>query len=148
MPIFKFDCPECGLTFEKLVQNRNIKEMECIHCAFTAQKRLSAFNSQFADAKNASRGFSGVYDLDVNLDKNLGRDAQNRWEIIKNRESQKDRMHASVAQQTGVKDARVALKRDLDLKEPVYEPMTRQEVLTNVKLRREARAYEAEMKKG
>ena len=142
MPLFDFHCTTCNLTFSKLVRDRKTSSLPCIECSNQAPKKLSIPSAQFSDAKEAPRGESGVYQLDSSLDINIGRDAKNRWEIIKDRNHEKDRLHAEAQKMAGIPDAKMALKKDFVTGE--YQPMTVDEVRANVQLRQEYRLQDKE----
>lgn len=143
MPLFDFECRSCGLTFSKLVRDRKITELPCVDCAEPSQKKLSIPASHFADSsRGMPRGDTGVYELDNSIDLNVGRDAKNRWEVIKDRTSEKERLHAMARQIAGNEDSKMALKRDMLTGE--YQPMSVNEVRENVRLRQEYRQKDSE----
>ena len=94
---------------------------------------MSIPNSHFADSSRGNpRGETGVFELDSSLDRNIGRDADNRWEIVKDRTSEKDKLHLEAQRMTGNPKAKMALKRDPVTGE--YQPMAVSEVSANVGL--------------
>jgi putative FmdB family regulatory protein len=93
MPVFEFSCPSCGLRFEKLVKDKTCQEHSCLDCGAVAQKQLSSFGFRFEASK--SPGPTGVDSLDSNVDKIVGRDADKRWEYIKDRNTEKRRVQGS-----------------------------------------------------
>lgn len=142
MPVFDFHCSHCGLHFSKLVRDRKTTSAPCKECSQEAAKKLSTPQAHFADSSRGNpRGETGVYGLDTSVDLNVGRDAQNRWEIVKDRESEKDKLHAEAKRITGNPDAKMAIKRDPVTLE--YQPMTVAEVRQNVELQKEYKKHES-----
>lgn len=143
MPLFQFHCASCNVSFTKLVRDRKTTSFPCLECSEPASKQLSAPASHFADSsRGIPRGETGVYELDTSIDLNVGRDAKNRWEVIKDRTSEKEKLHAEARRLAGAEDAKMALKRDMATGE--YQPMSINEVRENVRLRQEFRQKEKE----
>lgn len=90
MPMFEFKCESCYLRFEKLVKNRDTTHYNCPECGSNSERQLSAFGFQFASGKTT--GNTGVDSLDSSVDKSVGRDADRRWEMIKNRRAYKQQV--------------------------------------------------------
>jgi len=87
MPIFEFKCASCSLRFEKLVRKKDVDTYPCPSCEKDAKKKLSGFGFRFASGKTP--GNTGVDSLDRSVDKAVGRDADLRWEAVKNRNAYK-----------------------------------------------------------
>jgi putative FmdB family regulatory protein len=93
MPIYEYQCSECGLRFEKLFRSiQEVPEQPCAECGKPAQKLVSAVSFQFVH-KQGLRGAlpsnTGTSD-DWNFDKAIGRDAEKKWSHIEERNSGKD----------------------------------------------------------
>ena len=55
MPIFEFDCDECGEPFEKLVRSTSKDKVACPTCGSTrVKKKLSAFAAKMSGGSSAS----------------------------------------------------------------------------------------------
>ncbi len=86
MPIYEYQCDECGLKFDQL---RKMSESDapqrCLECGTNARKLMSAVNHAFVHPASQTRGMAppntGTSD-DYNFDKAIGRDAAKRWEHI------------------------------------------------------------------
>lgn len=87
MPMLEFHCPSCSLRFEKLVRKKNVTSHACPSCDTESPKMLSAFGFKFASGKVV--GNSGVDSLDSSVDRAVGRDAEKRWEAVKDRNAYK-----------------------------------------------------------
>ena len=47
MPIYEFDCHDCGESFDKLVRMNGVSEVTCPSCtSHDVKKKLSLFSSQ------------------------------------------------------------------------------------------------------
>ena len=93
MPIYEFQCSECGLQFEKIFR-RISEDLEhpCENCQAPAKKMVSAVSFQFAHktgVRGAAPSSTGTSD-DWNYDKTIGRDAARKWEEIERRNTNKD----------------------------------------------------------
>jgi putative FmdB family regulatory protein len=148
LPTYEFLCQSCSLLYEKFTRNRNPNfTCPCPQCDFENKTILSAPNHQFSEkgAVPTVRGETGSYQVDYSTDLNVGRDADLRWESVKDRESLKQKVKNPIL--APYKDtepnAKVAMKRDA---EGNYAPMSRTEVLANAELRKEARIYDEKKK--
>lgn len=56
MPIYEFDCPDCGKSFDKLVRSANrVPEVVCPSCASPdVKKKLSLFSSKVSGGTRSS----------------------------------------------------------------------------------------------
>lgn len=90
MAVFEFQCSGCGLRVEKLFRKDAPDNIDCPNCGDESSRQLASFGFQFADGKVP--GNTGVYSLDSSIDRRVGRDAKNRWEAIKDRDSEKHRV--------------------------------------------------------
>jgi putative FmdB family regulatory protein len=86
MPRYEFKCSPCSLRFEESVK-MGVKSHPCPKCSAPSPKKLSSFGFQFASGKVP--GNTGVDSLDSSVDKAVGRDADKRWETIKDRRALK-----------------------------------------------------------
>lgn len=87
MPLFEFKCTKCNFQFEKLIRDRTCLEYPCMSCQHTALKQLSGFGFRFSGGGTV--GNTGVDSLDSSIDKAVGRDADSRWETVKDRNTEK-----------------------------------------------------------
>lgn len=139
MPMYEFKCSNCGLRFEKLVHDKNVKTHDCLSCGSESAKELSTFGFVFGSGKTP--GNTGVDSLDSSVDKGVGRDAAQRWEAIKDRNSTKRKI-----QRSNGGEGKVPLKKNPMTGE--YEPMKKEEVGEFQKLHAEhASMYEAHKQK-
>lgn len=89
MPVYEYQCDECGLRFDKL---RKMSESDapqpCLECGVNARKLVSVVNHAFVHPASQTRGMAppntGTSD-DWNYDKAIGRDAAQKWELIRQR---------------------------------------------------------------
>jgi putative FmdB family regulatory protein len=96
MPIYEYQCDECGLRAEKLWKRLSTAKatIECASCGEDMRKLVSATNFAFKHGASQTRGMArpstGTSD-DWNFDKAVGRDAEAKWKIIDERRSAKDK---------------------------------------------------------
>lgn len=94
MPIFEYECDECGLRAEDLFKSAEAapEEIECESCGSPMRKLMSAANHTFAHGSGQTRGpappNTGTSD-DWNFDKAIGRDAEKKWNAIEERRKHK-----------------------------------------------------------
>lgn len=89
MPMYDYKC-ECGLSFEALVRKKeDAAEQECPACGEAAAKEFGSGFLGFMFGSGQTPGNTGVDSLDSKIDKLVGRDADERWEEVKDRESHK-----------------------------------------------------------
>ena len=92
MPIYEFQCEECGLRFEKLFRSVSENpETPCSSCGEPAKKLVSAASFQFAHTPvgGPRPQNTGVHALDYNADRIIGRDAEMRWKAVEARKAAK-----------------------------------------------------------
>jgi len=93
MPIYEFQCFSCGLRFDKLFRRvSDEKEIPCKACGEPAKKQVSAASFKFAHSQGVNGALppnTGTSD-DWNFDKAIGRDAEQKWKAIEQRNSGKD----------------------------------------------------------
>jgi putative FmdB family regulatory protein len=117
MAMVEFEC-KCGLRFEKLIRSKNLPELyQCPACSSDAPRKISNFGFVFGDGK--VDGNTGVYSLDKDGDKRIGRDAQSAWETYKDRFTRKRQV-----QREAGGEGKVPLK----LVDGDYVPMSNDEV--------------------
>lgn len=95
MPIYEFQCEECGLRFEKLFRAVSSNpEVPCSSCGEPAKKLVSAASFQFAHTPVGGPvpQNTGVHALDYNADRVIGRDAEMRWKAIEKRKALKEKV--------------------------------------------------------
>jgi len=100
MPMYEFQCPDCSLLFEKLIRTKDEDTMPCPSCKGEATKKLSGFGFKFGSGQTP--GNTGVDSLDRSIDKTVGRDAEVRWEAIKDRNARKRAIQHQVGGDTPV----------------------------------------------
>lgn len=93
MPIYEYDCDDCGLRFDKLVPMRDADVIPpCKECSsFRVRKLVSAVSFTFAHAPvgGPRPQNTGVHGIDYNIDRVIGRDAEQKWKLIEERNSRK-----------------------------------------------------------
>lgn len=96
MPIYEYQCQECGLKAEKLWKRVSIAKdtIPCESCGTNMKKCVTAANFTFKHPASQTRGAlppsTGTSD-DHNFDKAIGRDAERKWKQVEKRESVKSR---------------------------------------------------------
>lgn len=134
MPSYDFKCPACGLIFDAFVRDHTTDAVPCIDCKGPAKRSpVAAVNFVFGEGKEV--GNTGVDSLDTSLDKAVGRDAQRRWEFVKDRQSQKRRIQRDCAEGNTGDGGATPLKRNPDTGE--YAPMRAHEVSRFTRLHKE-----------
>jgi putative FmdB family regulatory protein len=74
MPKFDFFCTECGLLFDKLVQDANTKEVECKSCQSVARKHYKPHSVGVT--------YKGGVPPTPEIDQLVGADAEKRWSRV------------------------------------------------------------------
>jgi putative FmdB family regulatory protein len=87
MAMYEFHCGACGLTFEKVVRGEIPTHQPCSSCGGSAARKLTDFGFEFGDGKTP--GNTGVYALDTDVDRAVGRDSTKSWEHYKDRFNRK-----------------------------------------------------------
>ena len=90
MPILRFQCPSCGLSFKKRV-SRSAEESECRSCGgpsfIEGSVKLSVgFGSDVSGLKAQD---TGMESLDLDYDRVVGEDARQKWDMIYQRRRDK-----------------------------------------------------------
>lgn len=96
MPVYEFQCYECGLRFDKLFSRASSAEelpsTPCTACGEPALRQVTAAAFKFAHAPSQVRGAAppntGTSD-DWNFDKAIGRDAEQKWKVVEQRDAEK-----------------------------------------------------------
>lgn len=98
MPIYEYQCEECGLRFQKLWKRISTAEtvVPCEECENPEVRKLvSAANHKFKHSASQTRGTlppnTGTSD-DWNFDKTIGRDAEQKWKTVEKRDTEKNRV--------------------------------------------------------
>ena len=97
MPVYDYQCESCGLQKEHLWGRISLAQdtIPCPECAEPMRKLVSAANFKFSHSEKQTRGSAppstGTSD-DWNYDKVIGRDAEKKWGVIEQRNSEKDRV--------------------------------------------------------
>lgn len=94
MALYEYDCPACGLRFEKLKGMSKADEPEsCPECkAPDAKKLISAANFAFVFPTSQTRGMAPPNtgtSHDWNYDKVIGRDAEAKHKLVQERQAHK-----------------------------------------------------------
>lgn len=96
MPIFEYQCEECGVQFEKLYKSISTApegRIPCPECGEVAKKLVSAANHSFSHIPTGPfPQNTGVSQIDHNYDRVIGRDAEQKWAAIEKRNAGKDRI--------------------------------------------------------
>jgi len=104
VPVYEYQCDDCGLRFERFHKSIPSDEepVACEACGEPARKLVSASAHSFKHSENQTRGplppNTGTSD-DWNYDKAIGRDAAQKWDAIKGRNAEKDRVIRQEAEQ-------------------------------------------------
>jgi len=96
LPVYEFQCYECGLRFDKLFSRASSAEelpsTPCTACGEPALRQVTAAAFKFAHAPSQVRGAAppntGTSD-DWNFDKAIGRDAEQKWKVVEQRDAEK-----------------------------------------------------------
>lgn len=97
MPVYRYQCHECGLQFELAcpVSSRD-KEQPCLSCDEMTKRMMPEgvngfFNKDVTGPIPQNTGISG---LDAHIDRTIGASAQKGWEAQNKREQEKRRILA------------------------------------------------------
>ena len=92
MPIYEYLCRSCGLKFERTLPMAKSGEKVKCECGTEAEKLLSTFGFAFAHkpVNGPVPQNTGVHSVDYNYDKVIGRDAEQKWKVIEQRDKAKD----------------------------------------------------------
>ena len=125
MPIYEYQCDECGLRAEKLWGRISLAQdtIPCTECKTEMRKLVSATNFKFSHPQSQLRGAAppstGTSD-DWNFDRVIGRDAEQKWEAINKRNAEKDRVIRH-ERENGLELKRNQLVLDKDGYRPIKE---------------------------
>lgn len=95
MPIYEYQCDKCGRQDEKLWRSMAAArdEIPCEGCKNTMRKLISTVNFTFVHPKSQTRGIappSTGTSADWNFDQAIGRDSEEKWKTIEQRNSHKE----------------------------------------------------------
>lgn len=95
MPIYEYQCDQCGRQEEKLWKSMSgAKEtIPCEACEAPMRKLISAANFAFVHPKSQTRGVAPPNtgtSADWNFDQAIGRDAEEKWKAVEQRNAHKD----------------------------------------------------------
>lgn len=98
MPVYEFQCHECGLRFDKLFSRASsaaeLPSTPCTACGEPALRQVTAaafkFNHAASQVRGAAPPNTGTSD-DWNYDKVIGRDAEQKWKVVEKRDAEKAR---------------------------------------------------------
>jgi putative FmdB family regulatory protein len=94
LPIYEYECNDCGLRFEKMRKMAESADpTPCPGCGVPDAKKLVS-PTNFAFAHKVEGGprpqNTGIHSIDYNVDRVIGRDAEQRWKTIGERAKHKD----------------------------------------------------------
>lgn len=118
MPKYSFECQECQVRFERNLKIGDHTTHPCPSCKDPAPRRFDGegFAFGFSEGGTAAAN-SGVHDHDYpTADKAVGRSADERWELL----SERDQVKKQAREQGGTQ----ALIRHTSDKHIDYEPMS------------------------
>lgn len=118
MAMVDYACGSCGVRVEKFFRSDVPDTIVCPSCGESSNRAISNFGFVFGNGKVP--GNSGVDSLDRNLDKHIGRDAQTRWEYVKDRNTRK-----RAVQRDHGEEGKVPLRMNA---QGEYEPMPEKDV--------------------
>lgn len=97
MPIFKFQCSDCGLRFEAMQPTEGAKDaLACKRCGEPASRQLSAASFKFAHRPDApGPQNTGASSVDHDLDVIIGRSAAQNLNEFQRRQDYKRRVIAA-----------------------------------------------------
>jgi len=94
MPIYEYQCDECGLRDEKLWPKISTAKdtIECSSCGAQMRKIISPANFSFPHTPvgGARPQNTGVHAIDYSFDKVIGEDSARKWKDIESRNAVKD----------------------------------------------------------
>jgi putative FmdB family regulatory protein len=96
MPMYDFECDACGYLFTKrytkYMTHEDLPSTACSSCGSEARRGITTAAFKFSHASGQTRGMlppnTGTSD-DWNFDKAIGRDAEQKWRIIGERDAAK-----------------------------------------------------------
>jgi putative FmdB family regulatory protein len=90
MPVYRYECSKCGLSFEKLVSKVSANaETSCVSCLAPSHKVVSRAAAVFNSSRPA--GETGIHDVDYPVaDKMVGRSAEKKWVQFQERRDVED----------------------------------------------------------
>jgi len=97
--VYEFTCPECGLRFErrfsKMATTEELPSHPCVECGEPAYRQMSIVNHKFNHPASQTRGAlppnTGTSD-DWNFDRAIGRDAEEKWKVVGQRDAAKQKV--------------------------------------------------------
>lgn len=96
MPVYKYNCDSCGLSFEKMRPRSKSSTCPCPSCKATSMKEIASASFSFnAEIKDMNPQNSGFTSIDHDFDRVIGQDSFNRWNVINERRLRK---HELIAQ--------------------------------------------------
>ena len=103
MPIYSFQCLTCGLRFDRRV-SRTKKEAlpNCFSCGSEVQQEMPegvnfTINQSVTGPVPQNSGFSSI---DANVDRVIGKDAEEKWKVVDDRNvGKREAIHRAEAQE-------------------------------------------------
>jgi len=92
MPAFKYLCPDCGLSFDKILPSR-LEQVSCKRCNRSAQVRLTASKGMFAHTpESPTPQNTGASSVDHDVDLIVARSSQANLREMQARQDYKKRL--------------------------------------------------------
>ncbi len=91
MPILKFQCQSCGLSFSKRVST-DIKSQACTSCgkeAYSSNQGGASIGYSAIQVQEVKPQSTGVENLDTSFERVMMQDSLRKWEIAKQRHKDK-----------------------------------------------------------
>lgn len=117
MPKFDFFCLECGLLFDKLVQDSNINEAECKSCGAMAKKKFKphTIGVTYKDGVPPT----------PDIDRLVGADAEKRWSRVNSLHDQANTIrrdtNSPVVEVTGSGELKAASRDTVEVRKSVVD---------------------------
>ncbi len=100
MPVYEYECHECGNLFEELIMgSENVQKYKTEHpcpiCTSSSPRKMVSLVS--FNFKGGTVGNSGVHDVDYpSLDKAVGRSSKSKWEKIQQQKAERSKIRQSL----------------------------------------------------
>lgn len=94
MPLYKYQCYECGLQFKARVQRSKSDTQPCKSCKAEAKRSLpSGLNHGFeANVDGLAQPNTGIASIDYDVDRVVYVDSNKKWKVINKRQQVKREM--------------------------------------------------------
>jgi len=120
MPLYEFQCFECGLKFEKFAKAKD-QEKECQCGSMAKRQQTGSFSFSFNQTiRDPVPQNTGVASIDHHIDRVIGKSAEMSWAAIESRNSDKREV---------MRDYQLDSKHAIGIDpEGHYRPITSQEI--------------------